>query len=87
MIYILGGWNDHDINDIHLYDIEAQIWGNVNVNNDYIPKSRRRHSCVMIENCIVMFGGFDGEFFNDLNVLDLKGIKWENINIDQSTIN
>jgi hypothetical protein len=36
-----------------------------------LPKPRRRHSCIFVSNCLVMFGGFDGEFYNDLNVMDM----------------
>lgn len=35
------------------------------------PKPRRRHSCVLLSKCLIMFGGFDSSFFNDLNILDL----------------
>ena len=62
-------------------------WSKVEIGHP-IPKPRRRHSCIFISNCLVMFGGFDGEFFNDLNVMDLhhnsRGI--ENTYIDPSRI-
>ena len=36
-----------------------------------MPKPRRRHSCILLSKCLVMFGGFDSSFFNDLHILDL----------------
>ena len=80
-LYILGGWNDHDLNDIHRFNIENQKWKTVSLVESKTPKSRRRHSCVMIGRSIVMFGGFDGEFFNDLHVLPLKSIYQDHFQI------
>jgi hypothetical protein len=36
-----------------------------------LPKPRRRHSCIFVSKCLIMFGGFDGEFYNDLHVMDM----------------
>jgi N-acetylneuraminic acid mutarotase len=70
-LLILGGRNDADINDIYSFDLETQIWSQLEVGHP-LPKPRRRHSCIFISNCLVMFGGFDGEFYNDLNVMDIS---------------
>lgn len=72
-LYILGGRNDNDINDIHCFDINTMSWVQLEIGHP-IPKPRRRHSCILVSNCLVMFGGFDGEFFNDLNIIDLNTI-------------
>ena len=86
-LFILGGRNDKDINDMHCFDIEKMKWQQIELGHP-IPRPRRRHSCIFISNCLVMFGGFDSEFFDDLNVMDLKknsrGI--ENTPIEASTI-
>ena len=70
-LFILGGRNDNDVNDLYCFDIEEMRWRQLEIGNP-LPKPRRRHSCILISNCLVMFGGFDGEFYNDLNVLDLQ---------------
>jgi hypothetical protein len=70
-LLIIGGRNENDINDIHCYDAVEQSWSySLNCNNS--PKPRRRHSAVLLSNCLVMFGGFDGQFYDDLNLLNLK---------------
>ena len=68
---ILGGRNESDINDIHIFDTEKLEWTLVEVGHPQ-PKPRRRHSAIFVSKCLVMFGGFDGEFFNDLNVMDMS---------------
>lgn len=70
-LVILGGRNDLDISDLHQFDIETQTWTPLEIGHPR-PKPRRRHSCILVSNCLVMFGGFDGEFFNDLHVMDLE---------------
>jgi len=70
-LFILGGRNDNDVNDLHCFDIEAMEWQQLEIGHP-LPKPRRRHSCILVSNCLVMFGGFDGEFYSDLNVLNLQ---------------
>ena len=87
-LFVLGGRNDQDVNDMHCFDVELMKWSKVELGHP-VPKPRRRHSCIFVSNCLVMFGGFDGEFYDDLNVMDLhynsRGI--ENTYISPSTIN
>jgi N-acetylneuraminic acid mutarotase len=70
-LFILGGRNDSDVSDIHCYDIVSNHWHQIEVGHQ-IPSPRRRHSCIFVSNCLVMFGGFDGEFFNDINIMDMS---------------
>lgn len=67
-LYILGGRNNDDINDLHCLDIDLCQWSQVEIGHP-MPKPRRRHSAVFVSSSLVMFGGFDGEFFNDLHLL------------------
>ena len=67
-LYILGGRNNDDINDLHSFDLESKRWTRLEIGHP-MPKPRRRHSAVFVANSIVMFGGFDGEFFNDMHLL------------------
>ena len=69
-LIILGGRNESDINDIHQFEVSSLTWSQLEVGHP-LPKPRRRHSCIFVSNCLVMFGGFDGEFYNDLNVMDM----------------
>lgn len=69
-LIILGGRNENDVTDIHCFDVNQGRWFELKIGIDP-PKPRRRHSVVLISNCLVMFGGFDGDFFDDLNVLYL----------------
>ena len=88
LLFVLGGRNDSDLSDMHCFDLEQRQWKKVCFGSqDYVPKARRRHSCVLIESCMITFGGFDGEFFNDLNILDLKGKQKGSIDLPVSTLN
>ena len=69
-VYILGGRNEQDINDLHFLDFKTKKWTGIKIRHQ-LPKPRRRHSAVFISGSIIMFGGFDSEFFNDLHVLHL----------------
>jgi len=70
-LYIIGGRNEADINDLHEFDTINMKWKQVDING-YVPKARRRHSALVMSGSLIMFGGFDGSFFNDMHVLDLK---------------
>jgi hypothetical protein len=67
----LGGRNEQDINDLHEYSHEEQVWREINVSGD-LPKPRRRHSSIFVSGALVMFGGFDGNFFHDMHILDFQ---------------
>ena len=69
-LFILGGRNENDVQDIQQFDIIKKEWKQVDVGHP-IPKPRRRHSCILVSNCLIMFGGFDGEFYDDLHLMDL----------------
>ena len=68
-LYILGGRNNDDINDLHCFDIESKNWSQMPIGHP-MPKPRRRHSAVFVSSALMMFGGFDGEFFNDMHLLN-----------------
>ena len=85
-LYVLGGRNDHDINDVHSFNLETMTWKSLDVSDQNAPKARRRHSCVIIGSSIIMFGGFDGEFFNDLHILPLEQIDSEQIEVEESIL-
>lgn len=68
-LFILGGRNEHDIIDLHQFDLETKKWSNIEING-ITPKPRRRHSAIFVSGSLVMFGGFDSSFYNDLHVLD-----------------
>jgi hypothetical protein len=72
-LLIIGGRNETDVNDIHCFDPLSQTWHPIPI-HEPLPNPRRRHSCVCISNCLVMFGGFDGDFYNDVNLLKLNSI-------------
>jgi hypothetical protein len=76
-LIILGGRNDSDINDIYTFNIDSQVWTELEVAHP-LPKPRRRHSCIFVSKCLVMFGGFDGEFYNDLNLMDMSKSQTKN---------
>ena len=67
-LFILGGRNNDDINDLHCFDLNKKLWSQVEIGHP-MPKPRRRHSAVFVSSTLVMFGGFDGEFFNDFHML------------------
>ena len=67
-LFILGGRNNDDINDLHSFDLDQKRWSQIEIGHP-MPKARRRHSAVFVSSTIAMFGGFDGEFFNDMHLL------------------
>jgi len=77
-LIILGGRNDQDINDIHCFNIRTMNWKEIKVGHP-IPKPRRRLSCILVSNSLVMFGGFDSEFYNDLHALNLDIVSNQHI--------
>lgn len=83
-LFVLGGRNESDVSDIHCFDIENNRWESIEIGHP-IPKPRRRHSCILVSNCLVMFGGFDGEFFNDINIMDLSRYSINKSLIKEST--
>ena len=68
-LYILGGRNNDDINDLHCLDLDLKKWSQIDIGHP-MPKPRRRHSAVFVSSTLVMFGGFDGEFFNDMHLIN-----------------
>lgn len=73
-IYVFGGRFCNDLQDIIIIDPERDSLKTLRVSGN-IPRARRRHACVFIGGCMVVFGGFNGEYFNDLtyiNVFDTK---------------
>jgi N-acetylneuraminic acid mutarotase len=65
-LYVLGGRNDHDVNDLYRLDLATNQWEKLDLPSP--PNPRRRHSAVFISSSLVIFGGFDGEFHNDMHV-------------------
>jgi N-acetylneuraminic acid mutarotase len=85
-LYILGGRNDHDINDVHSFNLDSMQWSKLDIDAMTQPKARRRHACAIIGSSIIMFGGFDGDFFDDLNILPLDQVNKKLIKIDDSNL-
>ncbi|CDW71485.1 kelch repeat [Stylonychia lemnae] len=85
-LYIVGGRNENDINDIHEYNPVKNSWKQLEIYGP-LPKPRRRHSALFVSGAIVMFGGFDGSFFDDLHILDLQSASKQIIHIQTSSIN
>ena len=67
-LFILGGRNNEDINDLYCFDIHNKRWTKIDIGHP-MPKPRRRHSAIFVASTIVMFGGFDGDFFNDMHLM------------------
>lgn len=79
-LYILGGRNESDINDLHEFSLEDMSWKEIEIVDPKF-KPRRRHSAVFISGSLITFGGFDGSFFNDMNILDLQATERDSIKI------
>jgi len=58
-IYVFGGRFSSDLNDIIMIDPETCYSKTIKVQGD-LPKARRRHSCVFVGSCMIIFGGFNG---------------------------
>jgi N-acetylneuraminic acid mutarotase len=70
-IYICGGRNESDLNDVYCYDLTTSKWKFKECGGTQ-PKPKRRHSACFIGGSLVIFGGFDGNVFNDLHVLSCE---------------
>lgn len=84
-VYILGGRNEIDLNDLFVYDPKERSWSEVEI-AQRIPKPRRRHSAVFICSSLVMFGGFDSEFYNDMYAMHLNAAAKSAVQVQLSTI-
>ena len=85
-LYILGGRNDHDINDVYSFDLDSMEWSKLDINGMTQPKARRRAACTIIGSSIIMFGGFDGDFYDDLSILPLDQVNKKLIKVDESLL-
>ncbi len=72
-IYIFGGRNSEDSNDLFEFNPSTQTIMKLNGSetNGKLPKSRRRQSSCMIGSSMVIFGGFNQEYLNDLQYISL----------------
>ena len=57
--YIFGGYDSCYKNDIMEYNFATQSWSKVNFSGR-APRARYRATCVVHEDCMIMFGGHDG---------------------------
>ena len=58
-IYVFGGRFCNDLQDILIIDPERDVLKNLRVTG-LVPRARRRHACVFVGGCMVVFGGFNG---------------------------
>lgn len=84
-MYILGGRNDIDLNDVFVFDPATESWFEIEI-IQRIPKPRRRHTAVFIASSLIIFGGFDGEFYNDLYCMHLNSPAKSSIKVSQSSL-
>ena len=84
-LYILGGRNEQDVNDLHEFDYNNMKWSQVELNGQ-MPRPRRRHSALFVSGTLIMFGGFDGSFFNDMHLLDFQKSNKQTITISPSSL-
>ena len=79
-MYILGGRNDIDLNDVFVFDPATESWFEIEI-IQRIPKPRRRHTAVFIASSLIIFGGFDGcKWLNDICILDIGKLEENEIN-------
>lgn len=84
-MYILGGRNDKDMDDITYFDGLSQEWTKITIAGDQ-PHPRRRHSIAFIDSALVLFGGFNGQFHSDLYISDFISRSMANPEVSQSTL-
>jgi hypothetical protein len=68
-MFIFGGRNNEDLNELHYFNPETNHWTLLSCGGKPVP--RRRHSSVFLGRYLFIFGGFDGSFFNDLHCLNV----------------
>ena len=69
-IYVFGGRFCNDLQDILIIDPERDSLKTLRVTG-VVPRARRRHACIFVGGCMVIFGGFNGEYFNDLTYINV----------------
>lgn len=69
-MFICGGRNQDDLNDLFSFDCETFSWEYVDCVG--APVARRRHSSAFVGKALFSFGGFDGSFFNDFHMINLE---------------
>jgi hypothetical protein len=72
-MYILGGRNEKDMDDITVFNGDTMRWKKIEIVGDQ-PNPRRRHSIAFINSALVLFGGFNGQFHSDLYICDFVGL-------------
>jgi len=79
-IYLFGGLYDgYEQNDLVYFDLGDQTWyamGKDSVSGLY-PEPRIGHSCVELENSMLLFGGVGSSFFDEVVVYDFQESAWK----------
>lgn len=71
-LYIFGGRNKIDFNDLWMFDIKNEKWELLDCFNNY-PIPRRRQISFIYKNVLFISGGFNGyQFLNDLYYTNLN---------------
>ena len=71
-IFIFGGRNKIDFNDLWMFDIQSEKWEKLDCLTE-TPLSRRRQVSFIYKNILFISGGFNGyEFLNDLYFSNLN---------------
>lgn len=57
-LYVFGGSADNTLpNDVHCYDLDAQIWSVIKPADADVPAGRVFHSAAIIKDAMYVFGG------------------------------
>ncbi|EPY31346.1 Kelchcontaining protein [Angomonas deanei] len=70
-VIVFGGWNGKKkLNDLFIYNVEANVFDNTNEQDPNCPSRRECHVAVMCRDTMVVFGGrFRGTFMSDTTEL------------------
>ncbi|CAI2378495.1 unnamed protein product [Moneuplotes crassus] len=71
-IYIFGGRNETDCNDLYCFDVLTKKWTDLYNQDSLLPKARRRHSAIFVGRTMVLFGGYDGVYLSDMYYINAK---------------
>ncbi len=74
---IVGGRSKADMMDCNVLSftdasLSKAVWIKIELQGTNIPSARRRHTCCLYKEKIILFGGFDGKtFLNDMHSIQL----------------
>jgi N-acetylneuraminic acid mutarotase len=74
-MYVFGGHNGNNLNDLHTYDPTTRTWAQLTTTGT-TPTARYNMSIEVINGVAYLYGGYSTYYHSDLQALDLVTLAW-----------